>query len=140
MILDGPGVPGRLPTEVKGIPINRKADALFFLMAARVDKRPTPDNRKKGKQLELARTSFVYADGKTAEVPIHAEVHVESYRQPDTAGGSRSPMAWTRQYDGADESAVAYSVQWTNPRPDVEIATLICCLERTRRVCRRCWQ
>jgi hypothetical protein len=33
-------------------------------------------------------------------------------------------VAWARKYDGADESAVAYSVQWTNPRPDAEIASI----------------
>jgi beta-galactosidase len=124
VMLDGPGVPGKLPAEVKGIPVGRKADALFFLMAARVDKRPTPDDRKKAKQLELARYVVHYADGKTAEVPIQAEVHVEGYRQPTPLAVPGAQVAWTRKYEGADESAVAYSVQWTNPRPDAEIASV----------------
>jgi len=97
---------------------------LFFLMAARIDKRPSPDDRKKGKQLEVARYMVHYADGKTAEVLVHAEVHVESYRQKSPLAVPGAQIAWTRKYEGADESAVAYSVQWTNPRPDVEIKSI----------------
>lgn len=124
VMLDGPGVPGKLPAEVKGIPVGRKADALFFLMAARVDRRPSPDERKKGKQLELARYVVHYTDGKTAEVPVYAEVHVENYRQKEPAAVPGAQVAWTRKYEGSDESAAAYSVQWTNPRPDAEIASI----------------
>jgi beta-galactosidase len=124
VMLDGPGVPGKLPSEVTGIPVGRKADALFVLMAARIDKRPSPDDRKKGKQLEVARYVVHYADGQTATVPIDAEVHVESYRQKSPLAVPGAQVAWTRKYEGADESAVAYSVQWTNPRPDVEIKTI----------------
>jgi Glycosyl hydrolases family 2/Glycosyl hydrolases family 2, TIM barrel domain len=124
VMLDGPGVPGKLPTEVKGIPVGRKADALFFLMAARIDKRASQDDRKKGKQLEVARFRIHYSDGKTVEVPIAAEVHVEGYRQKTPLAVPGAQIAWTRKYDGADESAVAYSVQWTNPRPDAQIASI----------------
>ena len=31
IMLAGPNVPGQLPAEIKGIPVNRKADAFFFL-------------------------------------------------------------------------------------------------------------
>jgi beta-galactosidase len=124
VMLDGPGVPGKLPAEVKGIPVGRKADALFFLMAARIDKRPSPDDRKKGKQLEVARYVVHYADGKMAEVPIYAEVHVESYRQISPLALPGAQVAWTRKYEGVDESAVAYSVQWANPRPNIEIKSI----------------
>jgi beta-galactosidase len=124
VMIDGPGVPGKLPAELKGIPVNAKADALFFLMAARVDKRPSPDDRKKGKPQQLARYLVHYADGKTAEVPIDAEVHVDDYRQKTPAAVPGAQVAWTRQYEGTDQSAVAYSVQWTNPRPEVVIASI----------------
>ena len=124
VMLDGPGVPGKLPAAVKGIPVGRKADALFFLMAARIDKRPNQGDRKKGKHLEVARFAVHYADGKSAEVPVYAEVHVESFRQKSPLAVPGAQIAWSRKHEGTDESAVAYSVQWTNPRPDAEIASI----------------
>jgi beta-galactosidase len=124
VMLDGPGVPGKLPKEVKGIAVNRKADALFFLMAARVDRRRNPDEVKKGAQFELARFAVSYADGKVEEVPVYAELQVEDYRQKTPAAVPGSQLAWVRPFEGTDQSAVAYSVQWTNPRPDAEIKSV----------------
>jgi beta-galactosidase len=93
-------------------------------MAARIDKRPSPDDRKKAKNLEVARFVIRYSDGKTADVPVYAEVHLEGYRQKTPLALPGSQIAWTRKYEGSDESAVAYSVQWTNPRPDAEISSI----------------
>ena len=50
IMLAGKGVPGRLADEVTGIPVNRRADALFFLQAARLDKRRNAKELKAGKQ------------------------------------------------------------------------------------------
>ena len=33
-------------------------------------------------------------------------------------------IAWVRPYVGTEFSAVAYQMQWNNPRPEVEIATV----------------
>ena len=33
-------------------------------------------------------------------------------------------IAWTRPYEGTDQSAVAYSKQWNNPQPNVEIKSI----------------
>ena len=124
VMLDGPGVPGKLPKEVKDISVNRKADALFFLMAARVDRRRNSDEVKKGTKFELTRFAVHYADGKVEEVPVYAELQVEDYRQKTPAAVPGAQLAWTRRYEGTDQSAVAYSLQWTNPRPDAEIKTI----------------
>ena len=124
VMLGGPNVSGRLPAEVRGIPVNRKADALFFLQAARVDRRPSPDEAKNGVKHELARYVVHYADGKTEDVPVYAGVHVEHYRQPAPAAVPGAQLAWAKPYAGKGESAAAYSMQWTNPRPDVEITTV----------------
>ncbi len=124
VMLAGPGVPGKLPTDVKGIPVNRKADALFFLIAARIDKRRNPDEVKKGAKFELARFAVRYTDGKTEEVPVYAELQVEDYRQKAPAAVPGAQVAWFRPYEGSDQSAVAYSVQWSNPRPDAEIKAI----------------
>jgi beta-galactosidase len=124
VMLDGPGVPGKLPKEVRNVPVNRQTDALFFLMAARIDKRRNPDEVKKGAKFELARFVVHYTDGQVEGVPVFAELQVEDYRQKAPTAVPGAQIAWTLPYEGTDQSAVAYSVQWTNPRPDVEIKSI----------------
>jgi hypothetical protein len=96
---------------------------LFFLMAARIDRRRNPDEIKKGTNFELARFVVHYEDGKTAEVPVYAELQLENYRQRTPIAVPGSQLAWTRSYEGTDQVAVAYSVQWTNDRPTVPITS-----------------
>jgi beta-galactosidase len=107
---------------VTGIPVNRKADALFFLQAARIDGRRNRDEVRDGRKFEMADYVVHYADGQTAKIPIYAEVSVDDYRQKAPAALSGAQIAWTKPYTGTDTSAVAYSMQWNNPRPDVAIA------------------
>ena len=102
IMLGGPGVPNKLPEAVKGIPVNRKADALFFLQAARLDARRGDHEIKEKKQYELCRYVITYADGKTAEVPIFAETDVEDYRQKTPAAIPGAQIAWTRPYEGTE--------------------------------------
>ena len=122
IMLGGNRVPGRLPAEVKGIPVNRKADALFFLQAARLDKRRNAKEVKAGKQYEMATYTIHYADGQVAKVPVYAEINVDNYRQA-TPAALPAPMAWVKSY-GDGTSAVAYSMQWNNPRPGVAIRSI----------------
>ena len=125
VMLGGSGVPGNLHDAVRGIPVNRKADDLFFLQAARIDQRRSGDEIKAGKQVELAAYVVHYADGKTGIVPVYAEINVDDYKQtgePRALPGAQ--IAWTRRYPGTDQTAVAYSQQWTNPRPDVVITSV----------------
>jgi beta-galactosidase len=114
-------VPGKLPREVKGIAVNRKADALFFLQAARIDRRRSAQEVQQGKQYELAHYVVHYADGKTATVPVRSEMDVEDYKQKNPEAVPGAQLAWTAPYRKTGFSAAAYSMQWTNPRPDVEI-------------------
>ncbi len=53
VMLDGKGVPGKLPRQVAGIPVGRKADALFFLQAARIDRPMNDQERKQKKRLRV---------------------------------------------------------------------------------------
>ena len=126
LMLAGNGVPGDLPKEIKDIAINTKADALFFLHAARIDKhRDERDRaRREGKNIEIAKYVIHYADGETAELPINIEKDVENYIQKTPAMLPGAQLAWTKQYDGEENSAVAYMKQWSNPRPEVEIKTI----------------
>jgi hypothetical protein len=124
IMLAGPGVPGQLPKQVTGIPVNCKADALFFLHTARIDRRLNEREKKEGQRHEIARYVIHYADGQFETLPIYAEVDIDDYRvkQPQPLPGAQ--LAWTRPYDGTEYHAAVYAKQWTNPRPDVEIRSL----------------
>ncbi len=124
IMLGGNGVPNNPPQEVKNIPINSKADALFFLHTARLDARMNDDDRKKNRKFEMARYVVHYADGKQETVPIYAEIDVEDYKQREPKAIPGAQIAWTKKWEGTDFTAVAYSKQWNNPRPDVEIKSL----------------
>ncbi len=124
ILLGGDGVPNHPPKAVQGIPVGRQADALFFLLAARIDQRLSDDDRRKHRRFETARFTVTYADGQTAEIPIYSEEDVDNYRQKEPRPLPGAQIAWTRPYAGTDEAAVAYLKQWTNPRPGVEIKSL----------------
>jgi beta-galactosidase len=122
IMLGGNGVPGHLPQSVTDIAVKQKADALFFLQTARIDRALSKEEIRDKKNPVLAEYVVHYADGKTVNVPIGLETAVANYRQEgavkDLPGAQ---TAWVGDYtDGSH--AVAYSMQWNNPRPDVAIA------------------
>ena len=118
IMLGGDGIPGNLPDHVSGIPVGRKADALFFLQAARIDSRRNGEEVKVGKKYEMADYIVTYADGSTAKVPLYAEISVDDYKQKAPQALPGAQIAWTKPYAGTDFSAVAYSMQWNNPSPE----------------------
>ena len=124
LMLGGNGVPGNLPQEITGVPINVKADALFFLHTARIDRRLNDREREEKKRLELCKYVVHYADGQTAEVPVFAEMDIEHFSQPEPKAIPGAQIAWTAKFDGSDESAVVYVKQWNNPRPGAEIKSV----------------
>jgi len=122
VMLGGKGVPNNPPEKVSGIPVNRKADALFFLHTARIDQRRNDKEQRNGKRYEMARYIVTYADGQTATVPVCAEIDVDDWRQTGTPKAiPGAQIAWSKPFPNSDRCAVAYSLQWTNPRPEVEI-------------------
>ena len=124
VMLAGNGPLGKLPKEVTGIPVNRKADALFFLHAARIDRRMDNRELKEKKRFELFHYVVNYADGTKATVPVLSEIDIDNYRQETPKALPGGQIAWTKLYDGAKGSAVAYSMQWNNPSPDKQITTI----------------
>lgn len=124
VMLGGPGIPNNPPAEVRGIPVGRKADALYFLHAARIDRRRGPGELREKKSFEIARYVVHYADGATETVPVRGEVDVDDYRQASPAPLPGAQVAWTRPYEGTGLSDVAYAKPWDNPRPGVEIRSL----------------
>jgi len=65
-----------------------------------------------------------YADGSSVDVPILLGQNIEQYKQVTPHALPGAQIAWLRKYDGADVTAVAYSMQWNNPTPDKTIATI----------------
>lgn len=124
IMLGGDGVPKQLTNEVKGIPVNLKANALFFMQTARIDLRRNGQELREKKQLEMFRYVVHYTDGEIAEVPIYSEQDIEDYKQKQPAAIPGAQIAWVRPYQGSEFSAVAYSKQWNNPRPDAVIKSI----------------
>ena len=124
LMLGGKGVPGNLPQEITGIPINTQADALFFLHTARLDSPLNDREREEKKQVELCQYVVHYADSQTAEVPVLAEVDIDHFAQREPKAIPGAQIAWTAKFEGSEESAVVYAQQWNNPRPGVEIKSV----------------
>ncbi len=124
LMLGGNGLPKDLPTEITGIPIHAKADALFFLHTARLDRRMNDEDRREHRRFAIFKYVVHYADGQTEEVPIYSEIDIDHYVQQRPLVLPGAQIAWVGPYDNSDDKAVAYAKQWNNPRPDVEIASV----------------
>ncbi|MBV9470631.1 MAG: hypothetical protein JOZ57_15435, partial [Abitibacteriaceae bacterium] len=124
IMLGGAGVPNNPANEVKDIPVNLKADALFFLQAARLDAHLNEQETHEKKQYEMARYVVHYADGQSVTIPLYAEIDLDDYKQKTPRALPGAQIAWTRPYAGTEYTAVAYSKQWNNPRPNVEIKSI----------------
>ena len=124
LMLGGNGVPGNLPQEITGIPLNTSADALFFLHTARLDRRMDDREREEKRHFELCKYVIHYADGQTVEVPVFAEVDIDHFQQKEPKSIPGAQLAWTGRFEGSDESAVLYAKQWNNPRPGVELRSV----------------
>jgi hypothetical protein len=121
IMLGGPGVPNNLPDAVKNIPVNHKADALFFLQTARIDQARTGQEIQANARIELAKYVIHYADGQSVEVPIIEDDNVANYMQPSPESLPGAALAWSAKYGNTGQSAAAWTLQWNNLRPDVEI-------------------
>jgi beta-galactosidase len=124
LMLGGPGVPGNLPQEIRDIPIGQKADALFFLHTARLDRRMDEREREERRRFELCRYVIHYADGQTADVPVFCELDIDHFLQRDPAALPGAQLAWAGRFENSDESAAVYARQWNNPRPGIEITSV----------------
>jgi beta-galactosidase len=124
IMLSGKALPNNPPVEVKGIPVGKKADALFFLQTGRVEKHPNKEELKKGKKFEMFRYVVHYADGKEEIIPILSDSDIGDYKTKTPAPLPGAQLAWTKPYAETDFSAAVYSKQWDNPRPDVEISSI----------------
>ena len=124
IMLGAPGIPNNPAAEVKGIPVGKKVDALFFLHTARIDRKRTPEEIAAGKKFEMLRYVVHYKDGAEEIIPIYSEIDIGDYKVKTASPLPGAQLAWTKPYAGTEFSAAVYSKQWTNPRPDVEIQSI----------------
>ena len=152
--------PDGLEREVKGIDVGKKSDLLFFLHTAHVRHPVTPDQRE---QMGDSKRPFTlpaimryvvnYADGKSVEIPVILEKHIDHWlrqnpeplpgaqvaatvKVPGLEGLDQNRLEWLvyqmnarrnielPELNGEDVRGVLYSMQVKNPRPDVEIESI----------------
>jgi hypothetical protein len=121
--LSGESVPAA--KEVKGIPVGRKAQELYFLHST---------NWYAPKDTRIAAYIINYADGTKEEVPVRYGVDVlDWWAIPmDAARGAEvteGQVAWTgtnaaTERQGGGLTLRLYLKTWKNPHPDREIKTL----------------
>ncbi|MCU0962539.1 MAG: hypothetical protein MUF48_20785, partial [Pirellulaceae bacterium] len=124
LMLGGPGVPLNPPREIRDIPVNAKADALFFLHTARIDNRPDDRQRREKQYPVMFQYVVHYSDGQTESIPVRSELDIEHYVQEKPQALPGAQLAWTGRYENSDDYAAAYGLQWNNPRPDVLIRSI----------------
>jgi beta-galactosidase len=123
--LAGPHLKAVLPARVEGIPVNRRADALFFLHTFKQTKAWQAPGDGPRTPPTLWRYVVHYSDGETAMVPVRLGEGAAGWLQPQPTGLAGAVVAWTGPADpAAPAHAVVYQMQWTNPRPDADIARL----------------
>lgn len=105
------GLPDTLPETVEGIPVNRKADALFCLHTARLDVRRNAKEIQEDKRFVMTRYIVTWADGKTEDSPLVAEVDLGNWLQKQPTALPGAHLAWTQALAGSDESATVWSRQ-----------------------------
>jgi beta-galactosidase len=124
LMLGGQGVPLNPPREIRDIPVDAQADALFFLHTARMGNRP--DDRQRRDQQYPVMFQYVvrYSDGQTVQIQVRSELDIEHYVQQEPQALPGAQLAWAARYENSDDYAAAYALQWNNPRPDVPIRSI----------------
>jgi hypothetical protein len=123
-MLGGDGIPNNPPQEVKDIPMARKPMPCSSCTPRVSTSVRNNDELRDNKKFEMARYIINYADGQSVTLPIYSEIDIEHYRQETPKAIPGAQLSWTSKYEGSNESAVAYSKQWNNPRPDVAIKSI----------------
>jgi beta-galactosidase len=125
VMLRGPGARGNLPEKVEGLQVGCRADALFFLHTLNRGDEWRPSRADEAPPAVLTYIIH-YADGQTAEVPVLYGEGVSHWVNAQPAGLKSAALAWAARFPTEDspDQAVLYQLQWSNPRPEVEIAAI----------------
>jgi beta-galactosidase len=118
IMLAGPGVKGAMPKEVTGIPVNAKADVLFFLHTfVRQREWHAPRNKPKTEPPAVFEYVVHYADGQKVIVPVRYDRGVGHWLTREPQGLPEASVAWAAPFAGQQkDEAVVYQMPWTNPR------------------------
>ncbi len=138
LALAGDGSP--VDTEQVGnVPVNRRADALFFLhtyhpgrQADRVDQQ-IEKAIARGETADLVTMDYPtvleyvvhYADGSEAVIPVRYRREIGPWideARPESNAASR--VAWQAAASAGEGYLTVYSMQWNNPEPAKEIETI----------------
>jgi beta-galactosidase len=125
VMLAGPGAKGKLAKSVT-VKVGGKADSLFFLHTLNKVRDWQPPQQGSKEPPASFRYVVRYTDGKTAEVPVRLGEGVDHWLSKSPVGLKNAAVAWAAPFpnDKSGEQAVVYQMQWQNPRPDVEIASV----------------
>ncbi len=125
VMLAGPGAKGKLAKSVT-IKVGAKADSLFFLHTFNKVRDWQPPQQGNAEPPAAFRYVVHYTDGKTADVPVRLGEGVDHWLSKAPVGLKNAAVAWAAPFpnDKGGEQAVVYQMQWQNPRPDAEIATV----------------
>ncbi|MGM0486014.1 MAG: glycosyl hydrolase 2 galactose-binding domain-containing protein [Planctomycetota bacterium] len=121
-----------MPSEVRDIPVRRKADQLYFLHTAHIT---NPISDRERARMTDKKNPFVlptvmeyvlhYTDGQTAQIPVVLERNIDHWVQKEATPLLGARVGWSRRFDSLEgQHAVIYSMQADNPRPDVEIESI----------------
>jgi len=122
--------------EIKGIQVGRKADALFFLHTYHKNaltnnwENQARDARRRRRQAPAAPWVFKYvvryADGTSADVRVVYSMDIGPWATPEPRALPNGALAWAAPLKDArnGEKAAVYSMQWNNPNPDKDIASI----------------
>ena len=124
IMLAGPGTKGELPQSVTGIPVNQKADVLFFLHTFHRVKEWKPE-REKTNSPTVVMYVLHYADGTVLEVPVKYERGIGHWLAHEPAGTAEASVAWSASFSRAtSEKAVVYQMMWKNPHAEKAIKSI----------------
>jgi len=103
----------KLPAEIKGIPVNHTADALWFIQAA--------SYVPKQKGVTIARYVIHFADGGTVNIPVRSGIEVNDWSDP--LKPEKAVICWTGNNRVAANKGL-YLAKWENPTPAKTITSI----------------
>lgn len=120
-----------MPKDVRGIPVGKKADVLFFLHSAQISypiSHQQIDAMRANPDLYPQAAAYVlnYEDGTSATISVQLERHIQNMRQDDDEPQllQGAGVAWASRPEQGGRIAVVYSMKALNPRPDAVIESI----------------
>ncbi|MGF1483253.1 MAG: glycoside hydrolase family 2 TIM barrel-domain containing protein [Opitutales bacterium] len=110
--------------SVEGMRIGTSADALFFLHTFMQTREWNPRNPNAAPPT-VFEYQVNYADGYSEVIAVDLGIGVTDWLIDEPKGLRDAAVAWTaKPAPSAEQNAIVYQMQWTNPRPDKVIASV----------------